>query len=175
MTEFGRIPLLIRGNQVVAARIDLDTFLFFSFARIGQATQHIPTDRVIDGIDQTALLLKGEKHGRRDFVYIYENDILRSVVKQEFKMHLAAPGVPGAGAPVFNLYRDPREQYPHVGMALWSGASFQDMVKRHQLKIKKYPHNQIGKDRPYEGIENLRPESIEAVETFMSWQASASE
>ena len=143
--------------------------LFTTFARLGQAKQHIPTDRVIDGIDQTAMLLMGEGHGRRDYVYVYQNESLRAVVKQEFKMHLPAPGMPGAGAPVFNLFRDPREEKPQIGLALWSGASFQDMVKRHMMMIAKYPHNKLGTGRPYEGIENLRPETEEIVETFMSW------
>ena len=146
--------------------------LYTTFARLGQATENIPTDRVIDGIDQTALLLKGEHHGRRDYVYIYENEILRSVVKQEFKMHVPRPGLPGAGAPVFNLYRDPREEEPFVGLPLWSGASFQDMIKRHMMMIAKYPHAKLGKGKPYEGIDNLRPESKETVATFMSWQPS---
>ena len=118
------------------------------------------------------MLLKGEHHGRRDYVYIYENEVLRSVVKQEFKMHVPQPGVPGAAAPVFNLYRDPREEHPQIGNALWSGASFQDMVKRHQMTIARYPHLKLGKDRPYEGIRNLRPESQEIVENFMSWHPS---
>jgi len=61
------------------------------FQRIG----YIPRDRVIDGVDQTALLLNGEHHGRRDYVYIHENEILRSIVKDEFKMHMPVPGVPG--------------------------------------------------------------------------------
>ena len=84
-----------------------------------------------------------------------------------------APGTSiGAAAPVFNLYRDPREEEPFVGLPLWSGASFQDMVKRHMMMIAKYPHAQLGKGIPYEGIENLRPESKETVATFMSWQPS---
>ncbi len=143
--------------------------LFTTFARVAEATEYIPRDRVIDGIDQTALLLNGEHHGRRDYVYIYENEVLRSIVKQEFKMHMPLPGVPGAAAPVFNLYKDPREENAHVGMSLWSGASFQDMAKRHMMMIQKYPHNKLGKGVPYEGIENLRPESEEVREVFASW------
>ena len=73
---------------------------------------------------------------------------------------------------MFNLLRDPREEHPHIGMALWSGASFQDMVKRHKILIAKYPHRPLDKDRPYGGIKNLRPESQEIVETFMSWHPS---
>ena len=84
-------------------------------------------------------------------------------------MHLAAPGMPAAAAETFNVYRDPREEHPLIGMSLWTGASFQDMVKRHFMSIAKYPHNKLGKGKPYEGIENLRPETEETVRTFMSW------
>lgn len=165
---FVRWPGVIEAGSMAGDIVHV-TDLYTTFARIADAMDEVPTDRVIDGIDQTALLLKGEHHGRRDYVYIYENEVLRSVVKQEFKMHMPAPGVPGAAAPVFNLYRDPREETPHVGMALWSGASFQDMVKRHMLTIARYPHAKLGKGKPYGGIENLRPETREIVETFASW------
>jgi arylsulfatase len=144
--------------------------LFTTFARVAGATDQIPRDRVIDGVDQTPLLLEGEGNSRRDYVYVYEGPVLRSVVKQEFKMHMPAPGMPGAAAPVFNLLRDPREEHAQVGYALWSGASFQDMVKRHQITIKQYPHLPLGKGVPYEGIENLRPETELTREVFMSWQ-----
>jgi arylsulfatase len=170
-----RVDAFVRWNGVIepgsyAGDIIHVSDLFTTFARFGQATKHIPTDRVIDGVDQTALFLKGEHHGRRDYVYIYENEVLRSVVKQEFKMHIPPPGMPAAGAAVFNLHRDPREEQPFVGMALWSGASFQDMVRRHMMTAHRYPHAKLGKGRPYEGIENLRPESVETIETFMAWQ-----
>ncbi|MCP4301279.1 MAG: sulfatase-like hydrolase/transferase, partial [Gammaproteobacteria bacterium] len=165
---FVRWPGVIEAGSAAGDIVHVSD-LFTTFARLGQAKQYIPTDRVIDGIDQTALLLKGEHHGRRDYVYIYENEILRSVVKQELKMHVPTPGVPGAAAPVFNLFRDPREEQAFVGLPLWSGASFQDMIKRHMMTIAKYPHAKLGKGKPYEGIANLRPESKETVKTFMSW------
>lgn len=165
---FAKWPGVIEPGSAAGDMIHV-TDLFTTFARLAQATEYIPRDRVIDGIDQTALLLKGEHHGRRDYVYIYENEILRSIVKQEFKMHMPVPGVPGAAAPSYNLYRDPREEHPLVGIALWAGASFQDMATRHMMTIAQYPHSKLGKDRPYGGIENLRPESKEIVETFMSW------
>ena len=144
--------------------------LFTTFSRIAQASQHIPNDRVIDGVDQSALIFLGEGHGRRDYVYIYEGTTLRSIVKQKFKMHLPAPGVPGAGAPMFDLMRDPREEYPLIGISLWAGASFQDMIRRHLMTIARYPHFDLATDRPYGGIVNLRPESKEALNTFMSWK-----
>ncbi|WP_170552656.1 MULTISPECIES: sulfatase-like hydrolase/transferase [Ruegeria] len=166
---FIRWPNVIEANSA-AGDIFHVSDIYTTMARIAGATDYIPRDRVIDGIDQTALFLNGEGHGRRDYVYVYEGPVLRSVVKQEFKMHLPAPGQPGAGAPTYNIYRDPREEHPLVGYSLWAGASFQDMVKRHQKMIAKYPHSEIGTGLPYEGIENLRPESELARETFMSWQ-----
>lgn len=84
-------------------------------------------------------------------------------------MHLPPPGLPGAGAAVFILVGDPREEHPQIGMALWSGTAFQDRVKRHLMTIAKYPHLPLGKDVPYSGIENLRPESQEGREVFASW------
>jgi arylsulfatase len=143
--------------------------LFTTFANIAQADQYIPRDRVIDGLDQTALLLNGEHHGRRDYVYIYENETLRSIVKQEFKMHVPGPGVPAAAAGVYNVFRDPREMHPLIGLSLWSGASYQDMIKRHMMTIKKYPHAKQGTGAPYGGVSNLRPETKEVIEVFNSW------
>ena len=44
--------------------------LFTTFARLGDGTDDIPNDRVIDGIDQTALLLEGDGNSRRDYVHV---------------------------------------------------------------------------------------------------------
>ena len=168
VNAFARWPAGIKPDSLAGDMIHVSD-LFTTFARLGDAMEHVPTDRIIDGVDQTALLLEGEGNGRRDYVYVYQNEFLRAVVKQKFKMHMPTPGMPGAAAPVFDLTRDPREMTPLIEAALWSGASFQDMVKRHMIGIKKYPHAEGGTGRPYEGISNLRPESVEAVETFMSW------
>ena len=49
-----------------------DCLMFTTFARLANATDGIPGDRVIDGADQSGVLLLGEIHGRRDYVHIYE-------------------------------------------------------------------------------------------------------
>jgi len=168
VNAFVRWPNVIKEGSYAGDMIHAMDF-YTTFARIGGAAKHIPTDRVIDAIDQTALLLEGETNGRRDYHYVYQTFRLAAVVKQKFKMHMPAPGVPGAGAPVYDLTRDPREENPMIEIALWSGASFQDMLKRHMMTMKKYPNAKIGKGKPYSGIENLRPETKETVKTFMSW------
>ncbi len=171
VNAFARWPGMIKADQLAGDMIHV-TDLYTTFARIGNATKYIPTDRVIDGLDQTALFLNGEGNGRRDYVFIYSGDVLRSVVKQKYKLELPAPGQPAVGAKVYDLYRDPREESPMIEIALWSAASYQDIIQRHMMQIQKYPHAKVGKDRPYSGIENLRPESKKMVEAFMSWNSN---
>jgi len=170
VNAFARWPGMIEADQLAGDMIHIAD-LYTTFARIGNATKYIPTDRVIDGLDQTALFLDGEGRGRRDYVFIYSGDVLRSVVKQKFKLELPAPGQPGVAAKVYDLYRDPREESPMTEIALWASASYQDLIQRHVMQIKKYPHAEVGKGRPYSGIENLRPESKKMVEDFMSWSS----
>ena len=68
-------PGVIEPDQVVGDIIHI-TDLYTTFARLGGATKHIPTDRIIDGVDQTSLLLNGDTHSRRDYVHIYTGPCL---------------------------------------------------------------------------------------------------
>ena len=143
--------------------------LFTSFARFGRATDEIPRDRIIDGVDQTGVLLLGEAHGRRDYVYIYEQDALKSIVKNKFKFHLAPPMTnPILSAGFYDLYRDPREERPEesIKMGTWGSGAFGGMLKRHMATKKKYPDRKPTYATPYEGIENLRPETLQMVKAF---------
>jgi arylsulfatase len=143
--------------------------LFTTFARICGAKDKVPADRIIDGIDQSGVLLLGETHGRRDYVHIYEGPSLKSVVKNKYKMHLPAPGDNPIGAPIFDLYRDPRESRPLDGTkyGVWAGGQFVNMIKRHMMLKQKYPDRKPTYGVPYGGIENLRPETKEMLEIFM--------
>ncbi len=147
--------------------------LYTSFARLGNAVDGIPRDRVIDGVDQTGVLLLGETHGRRDYVFVYEGDALKSVVKNKYKMHLAPPGQnPILSAQFFDLTRDPREERleQSIKYGTWAGGQFSSMVKRHMAMRKKYSDRKPVHGVPYEGIENLRPETEELVEAFLKGQ-----
>jgi arylsulfatase len=149
------------------------TDLFTSLARFGGATDEIPTDRVIDGVDQTALMLEGETHGRRDHVFIYSGDYLKAVVKEQYKLN-----VPGAGenpilAKFYDLYRDTREEWPvSTEVGAWGGQEFVRMIQRHKMRKQKYPDEGPATGRPYDGIENLRPETEAAVEAFLMKRSS---
>ena len=135
--------------------------LFTTFARMAGADEFIPRDRLIDGVDQTPMMLIGEAHGRRDYVFVYEGPSLRSVVKQQFKFHLPAPGSNPIGAPIFDLYKNPREDRPQdaIFYGVGFGGPFVAMLKRHMGRKQQYPDREPGRDVPYGGIENLRPET----------------
>ena len=103
---------MIDGAQVVGDIIHV-TDLYTTFARLGGATDKIPTDRIIDGIDQTALMLKGDTHGRRDYVFIYSINKLEAVVKEQYKLAIPGGNMENAIiADFFDLFRDPQEKYP---------------------------------------------------------------
>ncbi len=162
-----RWPAAIEPGSYVEDMIHVSD-LYTTVARIAEATDNIPRDRIIDGLDQTGMLLLGETHGRRDYVHIYEGNNLKSVVKNKYKIHLPGPGDNPIGAPIFDLYRDSRERRPLEGIkyGVWAGGQFAAMVKRHQAYKKKYPNRAPVYDTPYKGIENLRPETKKMVEIF---------
>ncbi len=67
---FARWPGMIEEGAIVNDIVQI-TDLFTTIARLAGATDKIPTDRLIDGVDQSGLMLEGELHGRRDYVFIY--------------------------------------------------------------------------------------------------------
>ena len=143
--------------------------LYTTFARLANATDGIPRDRIIDGLDQSGVLLLGETHGRRDYLHVYEGTELKSVVKNKYKMHLAPEGAnPITSAQFYDLYRDPRESRPidSIKIGPWAGGQFAGMIQRHMALKQKYPNRTPTHGEPYAGIENLRPETVKLVEVF---------
>ena len=164
-----RVPFLVRWpgviapNQIVGDIIHV-TDLFTTFAHLGGATKYIPTDRIIDGIDQTSLLLNGDTYSRRDYVHIYTGDILAAQVKGRFKRHWVGelPGL--SGASFYDLYNDPREVMPKMLPGFTTKTMFDIMRARHELWIKKYPNTKHPRGMPLHGLENPRPEVVKAGE-----------
>ena len=163
---FARWPGMIEADSIVGDIVHV-TDLFTSLARFGGATDGIPRDRIIDGVDQTALMLEGETHGRRDHVLLYNNKTLEAVVKERFKLELPGPGKNPIFAKFYDLYRDTREEYSvSTEVGAWAGQEFARIVSRHLQRKEKYPDEPPAFGRPYEGIENIRPETAAAVEVF---------
>jgi hypothetical protein len=138
-----------------------ETDLFTTFARLAGATQYIPTDRIIDGIDQTALLMSGDTYGRRDHVFIYAGPNLGATVKGNYKRHWISPDPVGeaSGIPAafYFLPSDPREMTPMLVNLIHLKSPFNRMKLRHELWKKKYPDAKEVHGIPWTGIENATP------------------
>ncbi len=155
-------PGMIEQGQVVGDIIHV-TDLFTTFARLGGALEFVPTDRVIDGVDQTSLLLNGDSFSRRDSLMIYAGPQLAASVKDHYKMHWvsADPSQAAAGiTSVFDLLNDHRETNPIVVGGFHFKEPFRRMRARHEQWIAKYPHLARGYGPAYTSIENARPETV---------------
>ena len=154
-------PGMIESNQVVVDIVHA-TDLYTTFARLGGATKYVPTDRIVDGLEQTAVLFNGDTHGRRDYVFIYAGHQLAATVKGRYKRHwigagdVAASGMPEA---YYDLYMDPREENPQLVPLIHTQGQFNRMRAHHELVKKKYPDVETGKGIPYTGLSNARPET----------------
>jgi arylsulfatase len=167
---FARWPGMIEADSVVADIVHVAD-LFTSLVRFAGATDLIPRDRLIDGLDQSALMLKGETHGRRDHVFLYSGKVLQAVVKEQLKLEVPKPGQNPIGADFFDVFRDTHEKYPvSTEVGAWGGGEFVRIIQRHMMRKQKYPDEPNAKGLPYDGIENLRPETKAAVEVFLMKQ-----
>ncbi len=139
-----------------------ETDLFTTFAAIAGATKHVPTDRIIDGIDQRALLMKGDTNGRRDYVHIYAGPRLGAIVKGNYKRHFISPDPVGeaSGIPAafYFLPGDPREKTPLLVNMIHLKHPFNRMYLRHMTWKKKYPDRKEQHGVPWRGIANATPE-----------------
>jgi arylsulfatase A-like enzyme len=155
-------PGVIEPGQLAGDMIH-EVDLFTTFARLAGATQNIPTDRIIDGIDQTALLFNGDTNGRRDFNFIYQGPDLAATVKDQYKIHWTSkdPAQAKSGlTAVYDLYNDHREVNPIVVGGFHMKEPFKRMRARHELWKQKYPDRHHKRAPAYTGIANARPETI---------------
>jgi arylsulfatase len=111
---------------------------YTTFASIAQGKKYIPTDIVVDGVDQTALLFFGEDNGQRDYNYYYNKGKLEAVRKDWTKIYLGGSKV---FMPIVNLMHDPMERYlTEINYAAYEPVSLMRMVQEHNKQIAKYPH-----------------------------------
>ena len=132
-------PGMIEPNQDPVDILHL-TDLFTTAARLAGALDRIPNDRVTDGVDQTALLLLGEGHGRRSMMFHYSGDVLGAIRYRDFKVHITEGhgGLPGME--FYNVMRDPGEKFGQLYPGLFAVTPIQITLRDHMRLIQKYPH-----------------------------------
>lgn len=178
-TEGGiRVDAFIRwpgmvGEDTIANNIFHVSDLYTTLARFAGAEGGIPRDRLVDGVDQSASILIDDKKGRRDSLIVYSVASPKAVIKDQLKLDLPPAGESAILANFYDVQRDTHEKYPvSTEVGAWGGLEFVRILQRHMMRKQKYPDTPPAYGVPYEGIENLRPETIAAVEAFMMKRAS---
>ena len=145
-------PGMIEPGQVSDGLFDLAD-LFMTFANMAHAK--VPSDRYIDGVDQTSFLLANEGESNRAAVYYYMLDKFSAIRVGPLKQHMyvlkpaATEGIPGyingsilqktTGLYVHNLYLDPKERKPYGIRAALLTKQLQGAIKKHKATFKDYP------------------------------------
>ncbi|GAB4382753.1 MAG: arylsulfatase [Elainellaceae cyanobacterium] len=154
-----RVPFIIRWpNRISAGRVsneivhEVDTFT--TFANIAGAA--IPQDRAIDGVDQTDFFL-GKQTSNREGFPVFVADRLEAVKWRNWKMAFYqaqhdwwSPAVKLGVPEIFDLYTDPKEEYPATATAnAWVGGLMMKIVVEFEQSLKQYPPIAPGTRDPY--------------------------
>ena len=147
------------------------TDLFTTMASLAGALDRVPDDRVVDGVDQTCLLLLGEGHSRRDYIFHYNTEKLAAVRKDQIKLNLKPRDPSFHFYEVYNIYHDPAERFPNeIQNGAWSGPGINKMIQEHMLLIKKYPHRKVtGYLRDFDSSFDPEPSLVYKPKKQVNW------
>lgn len=155
-----RTPFIIRWpEKIPAGRVsneivhEVDTFA--TLAQIAGAK--IPTDRPIDGVDQTDFFLGKTKESAREGFPVFVADRMEAVKWKNWKMVFYdqerdwwTPPAKLGTPKVFNLVKDPKEEYPEVSLSdSWVAQPMMKMVVDFEKSLKDYPPIAPGTPDPY--------------------------
>ena len=132
---------------------------FPTFARL--IGREVPTDRPIDGVDQTDVLLGNSETGNRDSLLtfigadmvaarwkqwrIYFTDVHPIGIGPQRQPGMFSASAPMAGYPkVFNIEMDPHEDHQVGALFGWSISGPLEAVGKYKETLKKYPNPPAG-------------------------------
>jgi len=151
-----RVPFIIRWPGVIpAGRVSNEIVhgadLFPTFATIAGAS--LPSDRSIDGVDQSRFLLGNSQTSAREGFPIWCADRLTAVKWRNWKLHFFRQDTmfdPPARLPVptiYNLFTDPREEKPTVES--WVVHPMLRIVGEFEASLRRHPLIPMGTPDPY--------------------------
>lgn len=147
-------------NKIEAGRVSDEvihvTDLYTTLATLAGAADDIPTDRPVDGMNQTEFLLGGDdtKSARDGFVYFIKED-LRAAKWREWKCHYFwEPEVNESKGKLespmlFHLIQDPKEETNIAIANTWVFTPITKMVHAFKQSLKDYPAIPPGAPDPY--------------------------
>ena len=114
---------------------------YVTAARVAGAMDRIPSDRITDGIDQSAFLLKGEGHSRRNYMFHYEEVFygepkgmrLAAIRYENMKQHVLK-------GEVYNIIRDPGEKMGNPTPYIWVMTPIRRLLLEHKEMMKRFPN-----------------------------------
>ncbi|MFC2094356.1 arylsulfatase [Bacteroidota bacterium] len=147
----GQIPSGKVTDEIFA---DLDWYP--TIAHLIGEENRIPTDRPIDGINQSNFLLGKQEKSNREYVITYVGDDVFSVKWRSLKVHFYtaegtfAPIVQPTFPQVFDIKNDPgetRELWSSEGYShLWVMKPIMEILTEKIISMKKYPNIKPGQD-----------------------------
>jgi arylsulfatase len=155
-----RTPFIIRWPQKIpAGRVsneivhEVDTFT--TFARLAGAA--VPSDRPIDGVDQTDFLLGKAEKSARDGFPVFVADRLEAVKWRNYKIAFYesqrdwwSPPTKLGVPKIFDLIQDPTEEYgATLSPNAWVGGPMMKIVTDFEASLKKHPPIKPGTPDPY--------------------------
>jgi arylsulfatase len=116
----------------------------------------LPTDRIVDGVDQLDFFLGKQKKSNREGFIVYNNDDIYGYKWRNWKMHLIelenmnSEPMPLNVPRVYNLISDPKEEYNLSAEATWLlPVMFKKIVEFQKTLVEELPI-QLGTPDPYE-------------------------
>jgi len=151
-------PGMIEEGQVSDGLFDFNDLMPTLLALAGGSAR-LPSDRYIDGVDQSAFLLTNDGLSHRKFHYYWLMQNFSGLRCGEYKMLLTttsdeANDAAGPGGftgvlerhtypKLFNLYLDPKEQHNYLTRKLAYVEAFQLGMRRHLASMKRFPGKQV--------------------------------
>lgn len=154
-----RTPFIIRWpNKISAGRVsneivhEVDTYA--TFAKIAGVT--VPKDRPVDGVDQSDFFF-GKQNSNREGFPVFVADRLEGVKWRNYKMVFYgeerdwwAPATKLGVPKIFDLYTDPKEEYPATLTSYgWVSMPMMKVIAEFEQSLKKYSPITPGTPDPY--------------------------
>jgi arylsulfatase len=147
----GKVPAGVVSNEIVH---EMD--MFATFARLTGGK--VPTDRVIDSVDQSDFLMGKQEKSNRDGIIVYVGNDMFGVKWRNWKMMFkeVERGTDEKKTydfpRFFNLYSDPKEEYPLTKATaghFWVRWPMSEILTEHLASLQKEPPIQPGTPDPY--------------------------